>query len=95
MKLQAIKNSLGIIGTIDLNWDNDAEGNINKEWASAFLPEKRVILSVPAEVVKVLNTSENLHLVAKGDILVKDVPYQRLIIAEHKEIDPERVIGSF
>ena len=94
MKLQALKVSLGI-NSINLNWDTDVEGNINKEWASAFCPERRIILSVPAEVVKVLGTSENLHLVAKGDVMVKDVPYQRLIIAEHKEIDPERVIGSF
>lgn len=94
MNLNILKTTLGI-SVINLNWDTKEDGSINKEWASAFCPEKKLILSVPADVVKVLGSSSNLHLVARGEVLVKEVPYQRYIIAEHQEMDPERVIGSF
>jgi hypothetical protein len=94
MNISAIKASLGIT-IIELNWDTKEDGSINKEWASCFLPTAKAVVSVPANVIEVLGSSKNLHLVAKPDVLVKDVPYQRYILTEHKDIDPERVIGAF
>lgn len=94
MNLATIKNELGI-QVLSLNWDTKEDGSINPDWATGFAPAAKAIVSVPKDVVAVLNTSKNLHLVAMGNVLVKNVPYEKYIIAEHKDVDPARVIGDF
>ena len=91
MTIDGIKLELGV-STITPTKDKREDGTTNEEWCSAFLPTVKAIVSMHIDVYKAARNSKNLHLVARGDVLVKDVPYRRFILAEHKEVDPERVL---
>ena len=95
MTFQAIKDSLSIPGLVPFQKNLNEDGSINEEWVSGFDVPSKTILSAHIDVFAKIKTSKNLHLVDKGEVLVKDIPYRRFIVAEHKDIDPARVMGDF